>query len=260
MEYDIVDVHAHLGTSSTLEVGGSEDDLLRAMENNGIAQAIISPIPGYETPDGIRDTMVQNDNIAKTIERRADRFPRGLGVVEPRHGKKALPEIDRIMGDLGLAGIMFHNDYSGVYLDHPNMYAIIERAAKYKDIIIMVHTAQHSIHEAPFRLAKLAKSFPEVTFLDAHPMMDSIHIAATIELSKNHSNLLFDTCLMHHHLWPIERATREIGEDRLLFGSDIPYYTICIDKAIVEAAEISDRSKKKIFAENARRLFKLSEK
>jgi hypothetical protein len=143
-----------------------------------------------------------------------------------------------------------------VYTDHPSMIAIIERAAKYPNVVINIHTAQHSVLETPFRLGKLADLFPKVTFLDAHPMMDVVHLSATIDLAKRHPNIVFDTCLCHHHLWPIEQAVKEIGVDRLLFGSDNPYYTFCIDKMIIEKADIPDAAKRKIYSENAKRVFR----
>lgn len=253
----IIDVHVHVGASSTLQVAGGAEDVLRIMDKNGIDISIISPIPGYEDPDGIKDSMIHNDNMAHLIKKYPDRFPRALGVVEPRHGKKALPEVDRILGDLGLHGLMFHNDFNGISVDHPSMFAIMERAAKYKDVIMMVHTAQHSSLEAPFMLGTLAEAFPDITFLDAHPMMDITHLRATIALAKKHPNIVFDTCLSHHHLFPIEKAVEGIGEDRLLFGSDNPYFDHCIDKDIIETSSVSQEIKRKIFSENAKKLFKL---
>jgi uncharacterized protein len=107
--------------------GGSQPHFL----GNSGRQAVISPIPGYEDPNGVKDSVAQNDNIADALKRWPDRFPHGLGVVEPRHGKAALPEVDWILGDLGLAGLMFHNDFNGMTLDSPAMFAIMERASRY---------------------------------------------------------------------------------------------------------------------------------
>jgi predicted TIM-barrel fold metal-dependent hydrolase len=53
----------------------------------------------------------------------------------------------------------------------------------------------------------------------------------------------------------IEMATR-IDENRVLFGSDIPYYRFPTQTAIVEAADIPNKMKQKIYSENFERLFK----
>lgn len=255
MTTDIVDVHAHVGVSSTLQVAGSADDVLRKMDANGISQAVISPIPGYEDPRGVADSRDQNDNIAAAMRKHPDRFPRGLGVIEPRHGAAALPEVDRIIDELGFSGLMFHNDFNGMSLDSPAMYAILQQIAKYPRMVVEAHTAAGSILEAPFQLGKLAGAFPSVTFIDAHPMMDIVGLSASLDLAERLPNIYFDTCLTHHHLWPIEKAVAGMGEDRLMFGSDNPYFDHSIDVDIVAHANVSDTAKSKIFRENARRLF-----
>ncbi len=257
MKTKIIDVHAHEGISLTLGVKGNAEKIIGIMDDNDIEQAIISPIPGYEDPNGIKDTMMQNNRIAAAIRKWPDRFPRGLGVVEQRHGSKALPEIDRIFQELGLSGLMFHNDFSGVYLDHPSMDKILEKASKYNNIVVMIHTFQHSVLETPFQLLRVAERFPEITFINGHPMMTGPHLNATIDLAQRCSNVYFDVCLTHHHEWPIEKAVKEIGSNRILFGSDIPYYTKCIEKVIIENALISKEDKEKIFYKNAIELFYL---
>lgn len=257
MSHEIIDVHAHIGVSSTLAVAGSAEDVLRKMDDNGITQAVISPIPGYEDPNGIADSATQNDNIAEAVRKWPDRFPRGLGVVEPRHGAPALGEVDRVVDGLGLHGLMFHNDFAGLPIDHPSMFAILERLAGYDNQVVQAHTAQHSILEAPFQLGKLAAAFPSVTFLNAHPMMDTTHLSASIDVASRAPNMVFDTCISHHHLWPIEKAVAGIGEDRLLFGSDNPYFDHSIDIDIINHSSVPDSVKQKIFSGNARRVFRL---
>ena len=252
-----IDVHAHIGISSELQVAGSATDVIAIMDRNQIDQSIISPIPGYEDPEGVADSRRQNDNVAEAIARYPDRLPRGLGVIEPRHGRAALAEVDRVMGDLGLSGLMFHNDFNGLSIDSPAMFAIFERLAQYEGAIAQVHTAQHSVLEAPYQLGEIAAAFPGVTIINAHPFMDTTHTKASIDLGRRFPTMLFDTCVSHQHLWGLERAVAELGEDRLMFGSDNPYYTYSADIDIVRYLNVSDEVKEKIFWKNAARVFGL---
>jgi predicted TIM-barrel fold metal-dependent hydrolase len=48
----------------------------------------------------------------------------------------------------------------------------------------------------------------------------------------------------------------DIDSDRILFGSDIPYYRYPTQISIVEAAEIPQKVKNKIFHDNFQALFK----
>lgn len=125
---------------------------------------MISPIPGFEDPDGILDVVRQNNNVAELMKKFPEKFPMGLGIIEPRHGKRSLDEVDRVFSELKLNGIMFHNDYMGIPLNDENVFAIVERASKYKDqhIVIMAHIYHFSPLESPNRLAVLAETFPEL--------------------------------------------------------------------------------------------------
>lgn len=52
----------------------------------------------------------------------------------------------------------------------------------------------------------------------------------------------------------VEMAT-DIDQNRVLFGSDIPYYRFPTQTAIVDAAEISEKVRRKVYSENFERLF-----
>lgn len=249
----IIDVHAHLGDSLSFDLGGKAENLIEIMDKNDIEKAVISPIPGYPDPQGVKSTAIQNDRIAEAITKYPDRFPRGLAVLEPRHGKECLKELDRALTDLELSGIMFHNDWQAVGLSHPIMFTIFEEAKKY-DIIAMVHTSSGQL-EPPFAFGKIVRAFPEITFVNAHAAMSPGQLDQNIEIAKVNKNVFLDTCLIHHFWWPVEKAVKELGADRVLFGSDIPYWDQCIDRIIVENANISDEDKNKIFWNNTMTLF-----
>lgn len=256
----VIDVHVHVGESSSLKISGQADAVLELMDCNGVDQAIIFGMPGFEDVEGVKTTREINDMVYSTRAANPERFVRMLGIAEPRQGKAILDEVDRVLGDLKMSGLMFHNDFSGVTLDAPIMFDIVERASHYPDVVIMAHTAQHSILEAPYQLGKLAKRFPQVRFLDAHPMMSIPQIGATIELAKECPNIYFDTCISQGKYFMIETFVKEIGAHRLMFGSDNPYYyydKCCFDKELIEQADISKDDKELILYKNAEEFYRL---
>ena len=255
--YRILDVHAHLGESLSIGKAGTEEDLMRSMDKNGIEKAILSPIPGYSEPYGIKNTIIQNDRIAEAVAKYPDRFPRGLAVLEPRQGDECLGELERSLNELKLRGLMFHNVFHGVSIDHPFMFTIMEEAKKF-DPIVLMHTMYFSHLEPPFRLARLAESFPTITFINGHPAQDTTQCPASIEISKKNKNILLDTCLLLDVMQPIEWMVREVGVEGIVFGSDSPYYpNMSIDLTIVERAEISEEDRRKILWDNAAKLFEI---
>jgi len=55
----------------------------------------------------------------------------------------------------------------------------------------------------------------------------------------------------------IEWAVKEIGAERLLFGSDTPLYHVAMQRTRIEAAEIPDDAKRLILRDNAVKFFRL---
>lgn len=253
--HNIIDVHVHIG----LEEYQGPQQVLRLMDADGIGQAVISPAPDHEDPDGVESSKKMNNLIADALRRWPDRFIAGFGLVEPRHGSACLGEVDRILGDLGLCGLMFHSDDSGISLDHPNTMEIVSHASRHKRVIILAHMFQHSILCAPFEFMNLADSFPEITFIAGNPMMTTTDSAAVRYMAKKCPNVYFDTAKIHSHLFPIERTIAAIGVHRLLFGSDNPNYTHNIDKSIIDWSAATDQEKQHIFHDNAYGLFLGSE-
>lgn len=248
-----------MGNSASLYVAGSIDAVVERMHNNGITHSVISPIPGFEDPEGVESVRKMNDQVAEIRNQNSAMFPMAFGVAEVRHGKIAVEEAAYALGELGLDGLMFHHDFGGVEMHSPIMFDVIREASHYKKPIIQVHTAQHSMLEPPFSLWILAESFPEATFLCGHPMMSMIQLDNMVAIAKHCPNVYFDTCCTWTHNHQVERALDKLGSsDRIMFGSDNPYYDpkLCIDKELIEQANIPQADKDNIFYKNFERIFK----
>lgn len=254
----VIDIHVHIGTSSSLSVAGGAKTAIDLMDKNGVDCGVAFPMVGFEDPNGVADMVSINDQSVSCVREYPERFPVALGEVEPRYGKACLDEVDRVFGELKLRGLMFHNDFCGVPSDAPIMFDIIQRASKYPNPVIMLHSAQHSMLEAPFMHISLAMEFPEITFVILHPMMSAIQLRASVQQAKLCPNIYFDTCMTSNHLFLVEEAVQRIGANRIMFGSDNPYYQkgeFCYDKYVIENARISEADRERIFCENARELF-----
>jgi len=76
--------------------------------------------------------------------------------------------------------------------------------------------------------------------------------------SARHGNLWVDTSSSRSILpGLVEWAVKEIGAERLLFGSDTPLYHVAMQRTRIEAAEISAKAKLLILRENALKFFNL---
>lgn len=251
----ILDVHVHIGSDQERQY--TPGDALQRMDAMGIGQAVISPVLSYPLPLGVESSRRQNDRIAGLLREYPDRFVRGLGVVDPRHGKAALPEVDRIFGELGLHGLAFSNDLTGLTFDNPVMMEFMERAARYERPVVLAYTSQYSVLEAPYMLRKAAERFPSISFISASSMKDTTHSNCSRYLAASLPNVYLDIANIHPLMTPVEWAIRDCGVEKVVFGSNIPFCEFSAEQAMVEAADITPRQKEQIYWSNAARIFGL---
>ena len=124
----VIDVHVHVGSSAALYVGGSIQIVTSRMSRHGITHSVVSPIPGFEDPEGIKSVKEMNAQVADIQKNNADVFPLVFGVAEARHGAKAAAEeTAHALGELGMGGLMFHHDFAGVEIHAPVMRSCITK-------------------------------------------------------------------------------------------------------------------------------------
>lgn len=253
-----IDVHVHIGAD--LYQKYTPEMALDHMDKNDIEFAVISPVPTYPAPLGAKSSEQQNEYIANALQKYPDRFIRGLGVVNPRHGKEVVPEVDRIFNDLGLHGLLFCNDKTGLTFDNPVMIEFIKHASKYHNPVIMAYTSQYSVLQAPFMLEKVARMFPDVSFINASALKDSTHANCSRFMSSILDNIYMDTAEMNQLMNILPAAIKEAGADKLLFGSNIPFCDLCPEIDNIEAIGLNAEQKDMIYYQNAAKLFKFEHK
>ena len=141
----VVDVHAHVGSSAALYVGGAIDSVVTRMKNIGITQSVISPIPGYEDPEGVKTSRAMNEQLYNIQKENSEMFPLALAVAEPRHGKAAVREVEYALGKLELGGLMFHHDFGGVMMHEKIMMDLMDEVMHYPASRIVESTAKKEV-------------------------------------------------------------------------------------------------------------------
>ncbi|HEY8217376.1 MAG TPA: amidohydrolase family protein [Acidimicrobiia bacterium] len=273
--FDVLDVHHHVGDAFTA-LGGSLDPTggmapeeydrvelasrLEIMDAGGVQQAVVIPGHGYLRPEGVADTRRVNDAIAAYRDRRPDRFPVAIGVVEPQHGAVLLEEIDRIDEELGLRGVSFHTRFQGVSLDSQWIVRAVERLGE-RAMTPVVHVMDETPEEALWKLAALARAQPDVVFLALDPFCSFEATRQCSFVADIAPNVLFDTSLTYN-FDAIEEFARRFGAERIVFGTDL--YSSPVGRRIshvlgqIVESDLPEDAKARILGGNARALFGLS--
>jgi predicted TIM-barrel fold metal-dependent hydrolase len=263
---EIFDIHHHLGslTGGSLQEGNDwqERDYanrVRIMEANGVTTSAILAATGYIQAEGIKDTMRCNDTVAGYRKRDPRRFPVACGTVEPLHGARSLDELERMKHELRLDGVVWHNRFQGVAIDHQLMRPLLKKVAEL-GLVPMIHTNAESNMEAVWRLERLALEFPNLTFVSMDALTTNANSQLTLDIAKRTSNILFDTAHVRGSAY-VCQFVEAVGSHRLIFGSLFYSYPAsyehCATLEEIKAAKISEEDKTNILSRNARKLFKL---
>jgi 5-carboxyvanillate decarboxylase len=107
------------------------DARLSEMDALGQDLALLSLNPPgvqpYRSADAVGLARGFNDSLAAIVQERPERFA-GLGTVAPQDPEAAAEEIRRVMGTLGLSGIMINSHTNGRYLDEPRFAPLLDAA------------------------------------------------------------------------------------------------------------------------------------
>jgi predicted TIM-barrel fold metal-dependent hydrolase len=205
------------------EVAGQR---IAAMDVAEIDWAVIQPTQMYLRPEGARDTMRINDELAAVWRVAPERFRIAVGTADPLAGAAGVDEAERCLGKLGLHGLSWHHRFQGCFIDAPLMSPLLERLADTGGVAV-IHTNSTSQLEAAWRLVKLARQFPGLTFLALDAFFSFEGVEHALELVEERPNVLWDLGGPFAEWLPtwqlIERWILQHGADRLTFSADITY-------------------------------------
>jgi predicted TIM-barrel fold metal-dependent hydrolase len=237
---EICDVHVHLGSSSPWQPYMNPniyvEPLVRLFNEHMVEQAVVFPNPN------IGDKYPQmNDYIAQSVDKYPSRLV-GFGRVDPRR-QDAMAELERMKNVLNLSGLKLHPMVECFRPDHP-FFKSFFRKVNELDLPTLFHTGDG--FSSPGLIVKLAKRYRDLPLILGHLKEGSLKVA------QECPNVYVETS---GTLPDFIEAMVDIDQDRILFGSDVPYYRYSTQIAIAESAEISMKARRKLLRENFHRLF-----
>lgn len=255
-----IDVHAHFGRyergkesmDNEFMTGDAELVVRRARQAN-TRLTIVSPLEALLPRFG-GDPVSGNVNAARIVAQ-----TEGLlqwVVIDPTK-RQTYEQAEEMLKLPKCVGIKIHPEEHGYpILEHGR--ALFEFAAGH-EAVVLAHSSEQNSLAADYVV--FANNFPEVRLILAHIGCgwdgDPTHQVRAIGQSK-HGNVFADTSSAKS-ITPglIEWAVREIGAERVLYGTDTPLYFAPMQRARIDHADLSDQEKRLILCENASRLLKL---
>lgn len=228
------------------------DKLAESVQAMGIDLTIISNPITIKQYCTIEECRVANDTVFEAMERHPGVFA-GMCFINPGFTKEAIEEIQRCY-DKGMLGIKLYHQY---FINDPVLFPIIEKCIEL-DIPILEHAGKLTVGpECQPRLsggehfADVAKRYPEANFIMAH-ITGGGDWQWQLRAIKDCPNVVTDMSGSVIDRPVLEEVVRELGAERLLFGTDISVGP-CVGKML--SADLSEEDKKTILAGKAYQRF-----
>lgn len=245
----ILDCHAHIGGDAqdfTIR-DNTPEKILEVMDRMGIDQICISSMTAIWG-----DVERGNEETMAVVGRYPNRFL-GYVVVNPRYPGSLLTELERYRNVPGMQMVKLH-PFVHDYPVTGRKYQPVWEYCQERDVIVLSHTQGADRNCSPLMFDTVARTFPRVTILLGHMGVTHQGLDEALEVAAQHDNLYLDITSSFSPFGSIERCVREVGADRVLFGSDIPFFEQAVNFGRVAYARISDADKEKIFGLNMKQL------
>ena len=214
---------------------------------------------GTTTDTAFEKSRQENpDSVSAPLKRWPDKL---LGMINLNTNdvSTSLDALNRWIRDGQMLGVYFAGGGPGsLPCTHKNFDPLIERIAELK-AVIMQHTwhvtggKTSPGHSLPSELAEVAARFPKQQFICAHAGGEW---EKGIRAVRDSPNILVETSGFDATAGFIEMAVRELGPERIVFGSHLPSRSLGTELGKIVGASLPDESRKLILGGNYRRLLR----
>jgi predicted TIM-barrel fold metal-dependent hydrolase len=282
---------AMMGSGLT-DYGGTVDELLELMDRGGIEKAVmvnmtpvvemfdataaklpanLSPAQRAEAEDDIRRRMIgrlqrRNEWTCRVASEHPQLIP-FIGLDPSMSHEELLAEID-LRREQGARGIKLHPPNQRFFPTDRRLWPVYERAQEL-DIPVLFHSGVFALgpgpsdYAHPRHFSEVLSAFPRLTVVMAHLAFGDF--AACAELARAHDNVFFDCCYVINGTEKTPTlsddeavaALRQVGCDRVMFGSDYPWFDPVLDAQRLQRLPLADAEKRAVLHDNAVRLLAL---
>jgi len=240
LDCEVIDMHAHLGRYAFGIPDLDPQSVIDSMDRIGISQTIFSHMRVLSP-----DIEWGNAEMLRYIRAFPDRI-RGYVGLYPI-GADLLPKRVEHWLDQGFTGLKLHNGNGHNYLhpDYDAAYAI----AHERRLPVLFHTWGGPEHD---ELRAINKKYPDAVLIAAHA--GSTSPESYIELGRDHENIYIDTVLSVAPRGIVKHLVDGAGADKVLWGSDVLFFSNTQQIGSVLGADISDDDKIKLLSGNMKRV------
>jgi hypothetical protein len=202
------------------------------------------------------DCRLGNRLTAQAVARYPERLI-GQAVADPNRPEQIRAELTYLFDDCGFRAIKVAPDTHGHSIGGRG-YAPAWEFAGERGCLFLVHTFHGSPLDDPQLLAPLAERYPNVPILAVHSGALTAGFTGAIGLAKAYPNIYLDVSGSYITGAWIKRMVREVGAEKVIFSSDIPFIDLRCGLGRVIYAGLDPLELALVLGGNARRLLNLT--
>jgi predicted TIM-barrel fold metal-dependent hydrolase len=250
----IIDADTHVSPTGEDAMAIPYEELLRRMDRAGVDRAVVWLRPPY-----MREIDASNAYVYQATRQHPDRLL-GFGWADPHLGlDQARQAIRRCTEEYGFYGVKLNGAQNSFPIDDPRLSLPLVEAIARTGKILAFHVGADAFENThPFRVAKIARLFPETRILMVH--MGGVGFAdltgAAIEVAQECPNLTLIGSAVR--AVAVLKAVKTLGAERVCFGSDTPFALMHVEVAKYHAllqGEVSPAEQQRVMGGNIARLF-----
>lgn len=262
---EIIDAHAHIypekiAQKATDTIGvfydikmempaGTAERLIEDGSRIGVNRYVVH---------SVATTAHQVRSINEFIKREVELHPEFIGFIT-LHQDLTDEEVEREIDwaiEKGLKGIKLHPDFQKFNIDDENVQKFYKLASGKLPILFHVGDDRYE-YSKPIKLVKMAKKYPNTTFIAAH--FGGYRCWDDASLYKGLNNVYFDTCssLPFISTKKAKEIIDMLGVEKFFFATDFPMWDAKNELERFNKIPLTDSEREMILNKNVKRLLKL---
>ncbi len=248
---EIWDLHGHLAGGSGSTPAARMRRLIEVADRVGVSKICVymgMTFAHDPKPDEFRK---QNDEVLQALDA-AGRRALGFVYLNPKHVDESLKELERCVAQGPMVGIKL---WVAMHADAANLDPILLRATELNAVVFqhtwIKATGNLAGESTPMDLAALAARHPRARLICGHAGGDW---ELGIRAIRSSQHVAIDLGGGEPMAGFTEMALRELGAERIIYGSDVPGRGYGTQLAKVFGAQLSPLDRKQILAGNLKRM------
>lgn len=261
----IIDMHGHFGPYFGGYLPSADEvKMLRTMDRAGVSRLVCSAHDAL-----FLDTDAGNAAMQDAINRHPGRLM-GYWCVNPNYPASLARAPEDLERSRGFVGFKLLPDYHTYAVNGPT-YAPALEYANAKGLLVLVHTWGASAFDSPGQLAEVATRYPKAVFLMGHSGYGDWDTSVCV--AREYPNVYLElTAVYVAHDWAmqpagsgtpvpflpclhvngiIEYMVEQATSKKIIFGTDLPWYSPHYAAGAVFFARIDDQARHDILHGNA---------